>query len=198
MRRFAVWFFVGLVWIGTTTVDLRAEGPSFDCAKAEGEVEELICGDRDLVVLDRGLDEVFQAALATVEGDRMKQLRAEQRGWIKGRNDCWKAGDARGCIDANYRFRISELQAGYRLAPARGPFSYVCENDSADGIEATYFKTDPPTARLKRGDQERTVWLVSTGSGSKYEGQDVIFWAKGKKATITWDDDNLRCSVPVD
>lgn len=194
MRRLAICFLVGLVWTCTPAVVL-AEGPAFDCEKAEGEVEELICGDGDLAVLDRGLDEVFKAAMAAVDEDQQKLLRAEQRGWIKGRNDCWKEGSVRGCVEANYRFRISELQAVYRLAPARGPFIYACDDNPASEIEATFFKTDPPTARLERGDQQRTVWLVATGSGSRYEGQNVTFWAKRDEATVTWLDEEFRCRV---
>jgi uncharacterized protein len=194
VRRFTLCFLVGIAWISSPT-DLLTEGPAFDCEKAEGEVEELICGDGDLAALDRGLDEVFKAAMAAVDADRQKLLRAEQRGWIKGRNDCWKEGSVRGCVEANYRFRISELQAAYRLAPARGPFTYTCDDNPASEIEATFFKTDPPTARLERGDQQRTVWLVATGSGSRYEGQNVIFWAKRDEATVTWLDEKFHCSI---
>ncbi|MFO1429136.1 MAG: hypothetical protein U1F76_03195 [Candidatus Competibacteraceae bacterium] len=39
-----------------------------------------------------------------------KTLKAEQRGWVKGRNDCWKAGDQRGCIKSEYEARIRELK----------------------------------------------------------------------------------------
>ena len=39
-----------------------------------------------------------------------KMLKAEQRGWIKGRNDCWKSDDMRGCVANEYRYRINELK----------------------------------------------------------------------------------------
>lgn len=42
----------------------QAAGPAFDCAKALGEVETLICKDAGLAVLDRTLDGVSKAALA--------------------------------------------------------------------------------------------------------------------------------------
>ena len=45
---------------------------------------------------------------------------------------------------------------------------------------ATFFETDPPTARLERGDQTVTAWLVPAASGSKYEGQNVEFWDEGE------------------
>ena len=39
---------------------LFAEGPAFDCARAGGEVEELICQDEGLATLDRELEELIR------------------------------------------------------------------------------------------------------------------------------------------
>jgi uncharacterized protein len=187
-----------------------AEGPAFDCTKADGEVEELICKDEGLAALDRKLDEVYKAALAKARDDVPQFLRAEQRGWIKGRNECWKAQGAdnpvfltgswqatsvRECVEAEYRIRTSELQALMRLVPEKGPVFYGCENNPANEVVATFFETDPPTARLERGDRSVTAWLVPAGSGSKYEGQNVEFWTKGDEATVTWLDEKLTCTV---
>ena len=72
-------------------VPAQAQGPAFDCAKAQGEVEKLICGDEGLAALDRKLDEVYRAAVAKARDDVPQLIRTEQRGWIKGRNECWKA-----------------------------------------------------------------------------------------------------------
>ena len=70
---------------------LLAQGPTFDCAKAQGEVEQLVCSDPALAALDRKLDQVYKAAAAKATGKLAARLRAEQRGWVKGRNECWKA-----------------------------------------------------------------------------------------------------------
>jgi uncharacterized protein len=183
----------------------QAKGPAFDCSKAQGEVEQLICKDEGLAALDRKLDEVYKAALAKARDDVPQFLRTEQRGWIKGRNECWKAKDGtyltaswqakdvRECVEGNYKIRISELQALMRLVPPKGPVFYAC-NDNFGEVIATFFETDPPTARLERGDKTLTVWLVPAGSGSKYEGQNVEFWTKGKEAQVTWLDENLKCT----
>ncbi len=185
----------------------QAKGPAFDCAKAQGEVQELICKDEGLASLDRKLDEVYKAALAKARDDVPQFLRAEQRGWIKGRDECWKvktggpafltatwqATNVRECVEGNYRIRISELQALMRLVPPKGPVFFTCENNPSNEVVATFFETDPPTARLERGDKTVTAWLVPAGSGSKYEGQNVEFWTKGKEATVTWLEEKLRC-----
>ena len=183
----------------------QAKGPTFDCAKAQGEVEQLICRDKSLAALDRKLDEVYKAALAKARDDVPQLLRTEQRGWIKGRNECWKAKDGtyltaswqaknvRECVEGTYRIRISELQATMRLVPPKGPVFFSCENNPANEVVATFFETDPPTARLERGDQTVTAWLVPAASGSKYEGQNVEFRTNGKEATVTWLGTELKC-----
>jgi len=43
---------------------LGAEGPAFDCSKAQGEVPKLICNTPELAALDRKLDEVYRASLS--------------------------------------------------------------------------------------------------------------------------------------
>lgn len=185
-----------------------AEGPAFDCAKADGDVETLICQDEGLAALDRTLDEVYKAALAKARNEVPPVLKTEQRGWIKGRNECWKAQGAdnpafltaswratsvRDCVEGQYRIRISELQARYQLVPGKGPVFYACDNNPANEVVATFFETDPPTARLERGDRAATTWLVPAGSGSKYEGQNVELWSKGDEARVTWLDETLTC-----
>lgn len=179
---------------------IAAQGPAFDCAKAQGEVEQLICKDADLTALDRKLDAVFKAASAKAEAGMRNTLRAEQRGWIKGRNECWKAQPAtptwltaswtvssvRDCVVANYRIRTSELQAVWGLVPAKGPVSFACQNNPANEVVASFFDTDPPTARLERGDRTVTAYQVASASGAKYEGQNVTFWNKGQEASVSW------------
>ena len=209
MRRMAV----GIVAAGVLAVApavVLAEGPAFDCAKADGEVETLICQDEGLATLDRKLDEVYKAALGKARDDVPQALRTEQRGWIKGRNECWKAQgednpafltaswqatSVRECVEGQYQLRISELQAQLQLVPAKGPVFFACENNPANEVVATFFETDPPTARLERGDRTVMVWLVRAASGSKYEGQNVEFWTKGDEATVTWIDEELTCHV---
>lgn len=196
--------------LALVSAPVRAEGPSFDCAKAEGAVQELICQDEGLAALDRELGEVYEAALAKAGDDAPKLLRAEQRGWIKGRDECWKAEGAGGpvfltaswqatnvhdCVEGQYQLRISELQALYRLVPEKGPVFYACENNPANEVVATFFETDPPTARVERGDRSVTAWLVPTDSGSKYEGQNLELWTKGDEATVTLLDEELKCTA---
>ena len=94
-------------------------------AKVEaGSIEEMVCKDKGLSALDRRLAEVYAAASKKAVNEQPPVLKAEQRGWIKGRNDCWKSDDRRKCVEDNYRLRIAELQAKYRLVPGTGPVTY--------------------------------------------------------------------------
>ena len=88
----------------------QAANPSFNCAKASGSVEELICNDAELASLDRSLSSLYSAVLKNTPPSEQGMLKTEQRGWIKGRNDCWKSDDMRGCVANEYRYRINELK----------------------------------------------------------------------------------------
>lgn len=88
----------------------NAAHPSFDCSKTTHEVEQIICKDADLAALDRSLAELYATVLKHTPASKQGHLKTEQRGWVKGRDDCWKAGDKHGCIKSEYQSRINELK----------------------------------------------------------------------------------------
>ena len=165
----------------------RADGPSFDCAKVEaGSIAETVCKDPKLAALDRKLADVYAAAAKKAANEHPPVLKAEQRGWIKGRDDCWKADDKRQCVEDVYRRRIAELQARYRLLPPTGPVRFTCDGDPRNELVATFFATEPPTLVAERGDEVSLMYLAPSGSGAKYEGRNETFWEHGGEATVTW------------
>jgi len=92
-----------------------ANQPSFDCAKVKKDSSEgVICSSDTLMDLDRELAKVYKEALKKASRDDM--LKAEQRGWIKGRNDCWKAENEEQCMASEYKTRIDELKSRYHLS----------------------------------------------------------------------------------
>lgn len=164
-----------------------AAGPSFDCAKVRaGGIEAQVCADAGLSALDRKLAQVYAGARKKATNEHPPVLRAEQRGWIKGRNDCWKADDRRLCIETAYVQRIAELQARYRLAEAIGPVVYACDGNTRNEIVATFFRTDPPTLIAERGDQFSLMYLQPSGSGARYQGRNESLWEHQGEALITW------------
>lgn len=95
-----------------------ANQPSFDCGKVKADSSEgVICSSDELMGLDRELAAVYKKALHKAsKGDMLK---AEQRGWIKGRNECWKAEDEKKCMADEYTRRIQELKEKYTLTSER-------------------------------------------------------------------------------
>jgi hypothetical protein len=106
-----------------------------------------------------------------------------------------KAEDIRECVIESYRLRIAELKARWRLVGFRGPFFFTCDGNPSNEVVATFFETDPPSAVLERGDRIVVAFLRPSGSGSRYEGMNVVFWNKGEEAMVVWgwEADTLRC-----
>jgi len=166
---------------------VMAAGPSYDCSKIEvNSIEEMICNDKELSALDRKLSSIYAAAAKKATNEHPPVLKAEQRGWIKGRNECWKSDDRRGCVLDEYQRRIAELQARYRLVHANGPVRFICDENPANEVIVTFFQTEPPTLIAERGDSVSLMYLQPCGSGTKYQGRNETFWEHQGEAAITW------------
>jgi uncharacterized protein len=177
-------FAMGCGTIGSTAM---AQEPSYACDKVEaGSIEEMVCKDSGLSALDRKLSIVYAVASKKVASEHPPVLKAEQRGWVKGRNDCWKSDDKRRCVEDEYQRRIAELQARYRLVSGTGPITYVCDGKPSSEIVATFFQTDPPTLIAERGDSVSLMYLQLSGSGAKYQSRNETFWEHRGEALITW------------
>jgi uncharacterized protein len=164
-----------------------ATGPSYDCDKVEANsIEELICKDNGLAALDRMLSIIYSAAAKKAANAHPPVLKAEQRGWIKGRNECWKSHDKRACVQDEYQRRIAELQARYRLVQGNGPVRFICDENPANEVIVTFFPTEPPTLIAERGDSISLMYLQPSGSGTKYQGRNETYWEHHGEASITW------------
>lgn len=194
--RASLCLFAGLAVLTLSGGAALAEGASFDCGKAQaGSIEELICADSALSELDCTLADVYAAAQDKARNEQPPTLRAEQRGWIKGRDECWKSDDRRRCVEDEYKRRIAELQARYRLVAGVGPFVFTCEGNQANEVVATFFQTDPPTLIAERGDSVSLMYLEPAGSGAKYRGRNETFWEHQGEALVTWgyEAPEMRC-----
>jgi uncharacterized protein len=173
-------FYPGLSFAGTS-------GPSFDCGTVRsGGIEAMICTDKELAALDGRLAEVYAAAAEKAGREQSPVLKAEQRGWIKGRNDCWKSVDRRRCVADSYSLRIAELQARYRLVAGIGPVFYACDNNPKNEVIVTFFQTDPPTLVAERGDRVSLMYRQPGASGTTYQGRNESFREHQGEARITW------------
>ena len=164
----------------------QAAGPAFDCDKVEsGSIEADVCADPALSALDVRMAEVYAAARDKA-GATGAELRAMQRGWIKGRNECWKEDDRRVCIRETYVRRIAELQARYRLVALRGPVFFACDGNPANELVVTYFDTDPGTLIAERGDSSSLMFVTPSASGARYAGGNESFWEHAGEARVVW------------
>lgn len=173
-----------------------AAEPSFDCAEAQGQVERLICDDADLAALDRALATAYDRALERVRDDGYEDPHPAQRGWIKGRNDCWKADELRGCVETSYKHRIAELQIQYGDLVVPEEVNYRCGD--LDLAVVFYGEMDPPTAVLTPigaadGPGQVIAFRTRSGSGARYEGQNLSFWEHHGEAALNWNGKEMTC-----
>ncbi|MDQ2101689.1 MliC family protein [Azospirillum isscasi] len=172
---------------GGSAFGAEAAGPSFSCAGVgKGSIEQAVCADAGLSALDRKLARVYGEAAGKAANEHPPVLKAEQRGWIKGRNDCWKAGDRRACVEEQYVLRIAELQARYRLVPSTGPVRFACGGAPGNELVATFFETEPPTLIAERGDEASLMYGQPAASGARYQGRNESFWEHQGEARVTW------------
>ena len=166
---------------------VTAQGPSYSCEKIEaGGIEDMICKDAGLSALDRKLAGVYAEASKKAANEHPPVLKAEQRGWVKGRDDCWKSDDKKRCVEDEYELRIAELQTRYRLVSGTGPFRYVCDGDPRNEVTVTFFKTEPPTLIAERGDSVSLMYLQPGASGANYRGRNETFREHQGETRITW------------
>lgn len=201
---------IALVLVLVCAAAARAEeGPSFDCAAAESTAETLVCGGPELAQLDRETARLYALAIdgPHMNPERRRELVAAQRGWIKGRDDCWKAEDLAACVKASYVIRIAELRQGYSDARAAdtagislGPFATRCEGLDA-GIGTTFVNSDPGAVYLAWRENVVVLDHVVSGSGARYEATlesgHFLFWNKGDTALFEAPgvDGTLSCVV---
>ena len=185
--------FIAVAFVLSTT-SLSLASPSFECNKAAGEVEQLICRDQPLAKLDQELSEVYARAIANIPETEHKTIRAIQRGWIKGRNDCWKAADVRNCVETSYQTRIVELQITGGLLMAPDYTSLVCNEQQDKPFTAVFYnQTVPRSAVLTWGDDQVIAFTQHSASGARYTAPGVEFWSHQGEAKVDWFGIELLC-----
>ncbi len=152
---------------------------SFDCNRANGQAQELICADANLAAMDR-------EAARLGGGDP-----AGQAAWARERDDCWRSDELRQCVMASTALRIHGLRQDRNAGAdgiSAGPAHYACTGISGP-LLATFVNSDPGAVVLEWGGQAIAIDRVPTASGTRYDGrwngQSYAFWDKGEEATLT-------------
>ncbi|SLN54031.1 Membrane-bound lysozyme-inhibitor of c-type lysozyme [Falsiruegeria litorea R37] len=189
-------WFVAVLLVSVSSV-VHAADPSFDCARAQSDAEVAVCTSEALAELDVETARLYQLAVAGVSGARLDELKAMQRGWIKGRDECWKSSlDLSTCVANEYAFRIMDLRTGYSDARSDdasgislGPKVLDCDGfDAAIGV--VFVNGQTPMAVLRWRDNAVALSRVPSGSGGKYQssaGLDGVasLFTKGSEAMFT-------------
>lgn len=157
MSRFiggnAGWFARIICGSALALLAISAHAASFNCSKAESQVERLICSTPVLSRLDEELAVVYREALSKV--DDPAGLRVLQRSWINNtRNRCIDPQ----CIESAYRMRLVDLRSRIPtpgLAPTSSPpsRSEVAVTPSQNGDSAvaqTVPRSAPQQAKPKQ------------------------------------------------
>ncbi|AMY08745.1 Membrane-bound lysozyme-inhibitor of c-type lysozyme [Luteitalea pratensis] len=179
-------------------VAVRAQaptGPTFDCTRAAGKVETLICTDEALATLDRRLADVYAKAIAGSPANVAATQKALQRGWIKGRDDCWKSAETKTCVQREYRSRIAELQIVSGQVEGLSPVSFRCSGAPAAPVTATFYnETDPASTVLTVGTDQVIAFRQPAASGTSYAGSNVDYREHQGAVTINWFGATLACT----
>ncbi len=175
-----------------------AAEPSFDCSGVgEGSAEAIICEDEALAALDREVAQLYATIEAQTTAKDFHSIRTYQRGWIKGRNEAWKAADPRLHIETAYRDRIAVLsvQAGEVEAPPA--MSYSCDGGEFEMLTAVFYDTEPPVGVFTRtpgGDWPQYIAVGWEDDGAiHYNTGGLDFIERGGVAEMIWAGQPMRC-----
>lgn len=175
--------------------------PTFDCQAARHEVEKVICTDAELMTLDQRMQVVYHHALQKAQQDKgdksvIHTLKAMQRGWIKGRNDCWKARDEmRQCIIDQYLNRMTRLQTQWRLIEPSQTQTFSCAS-GAKKIRVAYYQSDLLASVAIRYGNQRHIFIANKKEQARYDGEFGRYFIRdGKQAQLVWDQfqPEIRC-----
>jgi uncharacterized protein YecT (DUF1311 family) len=93
---------------------MKAEGPfatSYDCAKADREIDRAICYSPGVASLDVQLNKLYRDRLRQLLPDKRQALRQQQREWLLHRDkECVIYKAWVGCLIDLYSKRIAELK----------------------------------------------------------------------------------------
>ncbi|WFC42197.1 MliC family protein [Pseudoxanthomonas sp. SE1] len=159
--------------------------PSFDCAKAASEAEKLVCTDAELAALDR------QLAARYVEAKGADP--AVQRGWVKGRDECWKADDARLCVLESYRTRLVELAIHAPGVVVPKAVEYRCDDNSKPFTMTYYNDLDPQAAVMTWGNDQAIVFPQPAASGARYGRSGIEYREHQGEARVDFFGNKLSC-----
>ncbi|MGO8951941.1 MAG: caspase family protein [Rhodomicrobium sp.] len=99
------------------SIALGASKPSFDCRTNHTEAEVTVCNKPELSALDNEMNRLYTQSLKAFSETKGKALIAQQRLWLKARNDCATGIE---CLAGKYREQIKKLKASAPTVASAG------------------------------------------------------------------------------
>lgn len=190
----------------------RAISASFDCGKATGTTETLICKNAKTSALDDKLQEAYKAAQAAVASSSKKALTEEQRHWIAYTRDVCQD---EACLQQAYTTRIAVLVRNEK---------YIIDDSSCEPLDnggpctnvVTYRDTSIRIASFNKSlmEQKRSGKIIScshlinlpvgtANSNNSYGGICILQDGTQRKAVEICNDDmfghfQMRSAAPKD
>jgi uncharacterized protein len=124
-----------LIAVFVTAYPMLGFGASFDCRNARSSTEKLVCSSPELRSLDIRLYETYQRNLRQSRGEAERQLRTDQRQWIKDVRDRCKTNS---CLSAAYEKRIGQLAARVMYDKAAGIMYAECKDTDGGSLGFGY------------------------------------------------------------
>jgi heat shock protein HslJ/membrane-bound inhibitor of C-type lysozyme len=74
--------------------------------------------------------------------------------------------------------------------PPTGPVTWTC---GAETLRATFYRTKPAMVLLEKGGVTTPAFQVRAASGSRYEGDGVLYWEARGEVTLDWQGVRSTC-----
>ena len=89
----------------------------------------------------------------------------------------------------------SESERPRSPVTSRGPFEFECAQggNAAKVLKVKYYDTQPGLLLAEFGGETRLAFQVLAASGTKYEGDGVMYWEWHGEATVNWSGAEFNC-----
>ncbi|WDS35343.1 hypothetical protein [Pseudoxanthomonas sp.] len=159
------------------------------------ELQQLICAEPELALLDRQVHEAYLAARLRRGVDRAGLSKAEQQ-WKADRDTCLKASDPRDCVSEAIRTRLAELVLQDPTTVARTQLAFACKGTGTPLTAAFYSRLDPAFAVLGFGRERAIVFVEPNNAGLKYGRTGVAFFVRQGQVSAEFYGRTLACVSP--
>ncbi len=160
---------------------------SFDCKKANLEIEKIICINPDLSKQDDNLNVLYKKALQNEKA--ASSVRQAQKNWMKERNDCREIS----CISHVYEKRIAELQTSFSSPSTSDAYVLVKQDLDETTDNLFHIEPDPRVCSLYL----ENLNLFAHKNAPLSCGRPIADKLKGRIKEVEWEDLNPEKYLPL-